>query len=153
MDVDLAVLYELKDGIVGVVQALGKLFGSLDAFPWIKLNRDDRTGATTGETLRTHYGIAVEKFKRLGVLVYVYKGASTLSEAENAVTTIRVPGLNPYVIRHEGDAHSSKSCAIALFTNNGTGFDVRMDVQPINGDQRQVDAYWGWGINWGYGSK
>jgi tellurite resistance protein TerA len=151
LDIDLATLYELKDGTVGVVQELGELYGSLDTFPWIKLSGDDRTGGITGETISMHYGIAVEKFKRLGVLLYIYEGVSTLSEAENAVTTIRVPGLEPYEIRHEGDAHNGQSCAVALFTNNGTGFDVHMDVQPIYGDQRLVDAYWGWGINWGLG--
>jgi tellurite resistance protein TerA len=57
VDVDLGVLYELKRGFnkKGVVQALGNSFGSLTSKPYIALDRDDRTGATSGETLRAHY--------------------------------------------------------------------------------------------------
>lgn len=53
VDLDLACLYELKNGSKGVVQALGNAFGSLNQPPYVLLDGDDRTGSvTTGENLR-----------------------------------------------------------------------------------------------------
>lgn len=153
VDVDIAMLYELMDGTKGIVQALGNSFGSLDGAPWFKLDRDDRTGVTTGETIRGNYGDVVRNVRRAGIIAYVYEGATSLAQAKNAVTRVRVPGQEPCEIRHEGNAHSTKFCAVALLTNTGSGIDVRMDVEPIHGNHRQVDAYWGWGLNWTTGRK
>ena len=44
VDLDLAGLYELKDGTKGVVQPLGNFFGDLNAAPYVKLSGDDRFG-------------------------------------------------------------------------------------------------------------
>ena len=53
IDLDLGCLFELKDGSIGAVQALGNAFGSLDRPPYVSLDGDDRTGAAAaGENLR-----------------------------------------------------------------------------------------------------
>ncbi|MCH5584455.1 hypothetical protein MK805_05670 [Shimazuella sp. AN120528] len=156
VDVDLGLLYELKDGTKGVVQALGNSFGRLDGPPWFKLNGDDQTGATSGEIISAFYSHAEEDVERAGVFAYVYRGAHSLKAAKNARTTIYVPGLEERVIWH--GEHNTRYCAIALLTNTGTGFDVRMDVKPISGGiirsgHRKIDRHWGWGMNWTPGRK
>lgn len=45
-DLDLACMYRLKDGRQGVIQALGNSFGVADQPPYIKLDKDDRSGAS-----------------------------------------------------------------------------------------------------------
>ena len=52
IDLDLGCLWELTTGHKGVVQALGNAFGDLDGPPFVKLDKDDRSGAATdGENL------------------------------------------------------------------------------------------------------
>ena len=70
IDLDLGCLFELKNGLKGAVQALGNSFGSLNQPPYISLDGDDRTGAsTTGETLRIN-GNKISEIKR--ILVYTF---------------------------------------------------------------------------------
>lgn len=52
IDLDLACMYRLKDGRQGVIQALGNSFGAADQPPYIKLDKDDRSGASAnGENM------------------------------------------------------------------------------------------------------
>lgn len=45
-------MYRLKDGRQGVIQALGNSFGAADQPPYIKLDKDDRSGASAnGENM------------------------------------------------------------------------------------------------------
>ena len=44
-DLDLGCMYETVSGLKGVIQPLGNSFGSQNAFPFILLDKDDRTGA------------------------------------------------------------------------------------------------------------
>ena len=72
IDLDLACLYELKDGSKGVVQALGKQFGSLNEKPYIALDGDDRSGASAnGENIRIN-GRMVSKIKRILIKIWIY---------------------------------------------------------------------------------
>src|SRR3546814_16132005 len=48
IDLDLGVLFELKNGDKGVIQALGNTFGRFNYDPWIKLDGDNRTGDALG---------------------------------------------------------------------------------------------------------
>ena len=64
-DLDLGCLYELNSGEKGCVQALGNAFGSLKDLPYIQLDHDDRTGASTGgENLRIN-GSRIKDIKRV----------------------------------------------------------------------------------------
>ncbi|WP_257016302.1 hypothetical protein [Streptomyces sp. Ag82_O1-15] len=52
-DLDLGCMVATSDGKGAAVQPLGGEFGNLDAWPYVGLDQDDRTGETSdGETLR-----------------------------------------------------------------------------------------------------
>lgn len=51
LDLDLGYMYELQNGQKGVIQAVGKSFGSKTQSPFIYLDKDDRTGVTEGENM------------------------------------------------------------------------------------------------------
>ena len=89
IDLDLGCLYEMKDGKKGCIQALGKHFGSMEKYPYILLDGDDRTGnIATGENLRIN-GNQISQFKRILVYTFIYDGIANWKRADGIVTIKR----------------------------------------------------------------
>lgn len=152
VDLDLACLYELKNGSKGVVQALGNAFGSLSQPPYVFLDGDDRTGTvTTGENLRIN-GTKVAEIERILIFAFIYKGVTNWSEADGIVTIKQSGG--PDIIVHMDEHNNHKGmCAIALFQNvNNETFSIERLVQYFSG-HREMDQAYGWGLRWVAGSK
>ncbi|MEK4191848.1 TerD family protein [Paenibacillus sp. FSL L8-0323] len=152
VDLDLACLYELKNGSKGVVQALGNAFGSLNQPPYVMLDGDDRTGSvTTGENLRIN-GIKISEIERILVFSFIYKGVTNWSEADGIVTIKQ--GGGPDIIVNLDEHNNRKGmCAIALFRNvSNETFSVERLVQYYSG-HREMDEAYGWGLRWVAGSK
>src|ERR1700749_3973585 len=51
VDLDLGCLYQFTDGQRGVIQAVGRRSGDYARAPYIRLDRDDRIGSSTGENI------------------------------------------------------------------------------------------------------
>ena len=152
VDLDLACLYELKNGNKGVVQALGDSFGSLNREPYIMLDGDDRTGAVnTGENIRIN-GSKVADIKRILVFTFIYKGVSNWSEADGIVTLKQNGGPDIVVKLDEFDS-KLPMCAIAMIENQGDEtFSIERIVRHFSG-HKDLDAAYGWGMRWVAGSK
>ncbi|MFF4749518.1 TerD family protein [Streptomyces sp. NPDC002514] len=157
LDLDLCALYELTDGRKGVVQALGNAFGSLDRPPYIHLDGDDRTGATTsGENLTVNLD-HTRDFRRILVFVTIYEGANSFADL-HATVTLRPQHGAPVEFSLDECTVPSPVCALALITNTGGDLVVRREAQylvPPRGvsPQRTVDRAYGWGMNWTPGRK
>lgn len=152
VDLDLACLYELKDGRKGVVQALGNAFGNLQQPPYVMLDGDDRTGSVkSGENLRIN-GSRVAEIKRVLIFAFIYKGVTHWSEADGVVTIHQ--GDGPDIIVNLDEHNNRKGmCAIALIQNVGDEtFSIERLVQYFSGHQDMDQAY-GWGLRWVAGSK
>ncbi|MCF8588990.1 TerD family protein [Gordonia liuliyuniae] len=152
VDLDLAAMYELADGSKGVVQALGNSFGDLDRPPFIFLDGDDRSGGSVGgENLHINLG-DVNRFRRVLIFAYIYEGAPNWSAANGVVTLM--PTSGPQVeVRLDSADDQSISCAIAMLTNVNGEMQVQREVRYIRGAQRDVDAAYGFGMNWTAGRK
>lgn len=152
VDLDLACLYELKNGSKGVVQALGNAFGSLNQPPYVMLDGDDRTGSvTTGENLRIN-GSKIADIERILIFSFIYKGVTHWSEADGVVTINQSGG--PDIIVNLDEHNNRKGmCAIALLRNvDNETFSVERLVQYYSG-HREIDEAYGWGLRWVAGSK
>ncbi|MDR1873606.1 MAG: TerD family protein [Synergistaceae bacterium] len=152
IDLDLACLYELRNGNKGVVQALGNAFGSLSAPPYIALDGDDRTGSSAaGETLRIN-GAKLSEIKRVLVFTFIYEGVANWREAD-AVVTLSTPNSPDIVVRLDEYGSSQPHCAIAMLENiNNETFSVEKLVQFYNGHEKLDNAY-NWGMRWTVGRK
>jgi tellurite resistance protein TerA len=155
VDLDLACLYEFTDGTKGVVQALGGAFtagvpSSRRAVIW--LDADDRSGtSTTGENLQVDLSQS-EHLKRVLVFAFIYQGAPNWAAA-NAVVTL-YPRSGPEVEIHLDEPDpTARTCAIAMLENVGGELVVRREVRYVQGTQSQLDAAYGWGMNWTAGRK
>ncbi|MBH0778596.1 TerD family protein [Nocardia bovistercoris] len=147
IDLDLGCLYELADGGKGVVQAIGKNFGTLDAAPHIRLDGDDRSGAdSAGETM--HIDLTrPELFKRVLIFAFIYDGVPNWAAADGVVTLF--PTQGPRVeVRLDSPVNDARSCAVALLENHGHGITVNREVNYINGTQRHIDQAYRWGMEW-----
>ena len=151
IDLDLACLYELKDGRAGAVQALGNLFGSLTNSPYVFLDGDDRSGSFEGgETLRVN-GKFLSRIQRILIFTFIYEGAARWEEA-NAVVTVNCPGSPELVIHMDDYATDKKTCAIALLENIGETFSVEKIVRFYH-DSQEMDEDFDWGLRWTVGRK
>lgn len=152
VDLDLACLYELKNGHKGVVQALGNAFGHFQQPPFVMLDGDDRTGSvTSGENLRIN-GSKVAEIERILIFAFIYKGVTHWSEADGVVTITQ--GGGPDIIVHLDEHNNRKGmCAIAMVQNVGNEtFSIERLVQYFSG-HREMDQAYGWGLQWVAGSK
>ncbi|MBL1080283.1 tellurium resistance protein [Nocardia sp. 2] len=152
VDLDLGCLYELADGSKGVIQALGNSFGALDRPPFVALDADDRTGATTGgENLHINLE-RPEVFRRILIFAMIYEGAPNWATLDGKVTMY--PSAGPRVeVCLDSPVDGARICAVALLTSTGQELSVRREVDYITGNQADLDRAYGWGMKWAAGSK
>lgn len=151
IDLDLACLFELKNGNIGAIQALGNHFGSLDYPPYIALDGDDRTGAVaSGETIRVN-GKFADKIRRILIYTFIYEGAANWEEARGVVT-VNCPGSPELIVKMDEYGSKKHTCAIALLENVGGTFSVEKVVEFFN-DSEQMDRAFDWGLRWTVGRK
>ena len=147
IDLDLGCLYELKNGSKGVIQALGKHFGSLKEEPYISLDGDDRTGSNTeGENLRVN-GDRIAEIKRVLIFTFIYEGAPNWRDTDGVVT-VKYPNAEDIIIKMDEYNSQQMMCAIALLENvNDETFSVQKLVQIFVGHEA-MDRAFGWNMTW-----
>ena len=151
IDLDLACLYELKNGELGAIQALGNHFGSLNYSPYIALDGDDRTGSVAGgETIRVN-GKFIDKIERILIFTFSYSGAANWAEAKGVVT-VKCPGSPELIVRMDDYGSNKPTCAIALLENVGGTFSVEKIVNFYY-DSQEMDEDFDWGLKWVSGRK
>lgn len=151
IDLDLGCLIELADGRKTAVQALGGTFGALDRAPWVKLDKDDRSGqASDGENLFIS-GDHAAQIARLAVFAFIYQGAPNWSTA-GGVVTIHQPQGAPITIALDDTRDGARMCAICIIEGGAGGYSVRREVQYVGG-HRELDGLFDWGMEWVRGSK
>jgi tellurite resistance protein TerA len=152
IDLDLGCLFELKDGSLGSVQALGNTFGSFDKPPYVYLDGDDRTGTnSSGENLFIN-GNKIKEIKRILVYTFIYEGARNWHEASGKVR-VNVPGQEEILINMDEYNNNYSMCALAMIENvNDSNFSVEKLVGFFDGHKSMDEAY-NWGLKWVAGRK
>jgi tellurite resistance protein TerA len=152
IDLDLGCLFELKDGRKGAVQALGNTFGNFDAPPFIKLDKDDRTGSSTdGENLFIN-GAKVAEVKRILVYTFIYEGVPNWSATDGIVTIKPQFGEN-ITIRLDEHDNSKIMCALVMIENvKNETFGIERQVRYFRGHE-EMDRAYNWNMSWQAGRK
>ena len=150
VDLDLGCLYQFTDGQRGVVQAAGQRNGDFARPPYIRLDRDDRTGSSTGENLfvnMDHSG----HFQRVLIFVLLAGGSDDLTKVGAALTLY--PTNGPALgLRLDGQGPAkAKSCAAVLIQRSGAEFALRTETKYFGGYQSDIDAAYSWGLHWAPG--
>ena len=141
-----ACLFELKDGTIGAIQALGNYFGEMNYPPYISLDSNGRTG----EIIRVN-GKFIDKICRILIYTFIYSGAANWEEAKGVVT-VNCPGSPELIVKMDEYGSKKHTCAIALLENVGETFSVERIVEFFD-DSEQMDRAFDWGLRWTVGSK
>ncbi|MGW5282076.1 tellurium resistance protein [Streptomyces collinus] len=155
-DLDLGCMVLTRSGKGTAVQPLGQEWGSLDAWPYVSIDQDDRTGETSdGETLRINLEKR-RKFRKLLVYVYIYEGAADFRTLGGVVTVGAPSGT--WRIHLDDSPAGTTACAIASLTPGRDTLDLRREVrwftaQPWLSNQQLIDQAYGFGFDWVPGSK
>jgi tellurite resistance protein TerA len=151
IDLDVGCLFEMEDGRIGVVQALGNAFGSYRYEPFIALMGDDRTGTSIdGEWLRIN-GVEWNQIRRILVFAFIYDGVPNW-KATDAVVTLSIPGQPPVEVRVSEEGGSKEHCAIALLENHNGSVRMSREVRFFHGHE-EMDRGYSWGLRWRSGRK
>ncbi|WP_296943934.1 TerD family protein [uncultured Massilia sp.] len=150
IDLDLGCLYELADGTPGVIQALGKRWGSFDQRPFIALDGDDRTGAAEGGENMLVNGDRFDEIRRILVFALIYEGVANWAQTDGVVT-IALPDQPTVEVRLDNGG-AQRICGIAMIENRGGQLQVTK-LTDYAGDQRDLDLKHGFGLRWKVGSK
>lgn len=151
VDLDLGCLVEMRNGAKGCIQALGNAFGALNQPPFVQLDADDRTGASTeGENLRVN-GRYWDELQRVLIYAFIYEGVPNWSST-NAVVTVRTPGQPEIEVHLDSHDDRRTCCAIVLLENQGGAIKVSKEVAYFP-SQLEMDQAYRWGLRWSAGSK
>lgn len=148
IDLDLGCMFLMNDGSKGAVQALGNLFGSKYTFPYIFLDKDDRSGsASDGENM---YIYRPDLIKKLIVFTFIYEGSSDFTDA-NAILTLK--GLNQEVtIKLDSPRPYLTFCAGALIENENGMIKIQK-IDEYMKNHLDCDKMFGFNFKWVAGSK
>lgn len=155
VDLDLGCLYQFTDGQRGTVQAAGARHGDFARPPYVRLDRDDRTGSSTGENLFINMDHSAH-FQRLLIFVLLAGGSDDLTRVGAAVTLYPTSGP---ALELRLDAPSpggtnggrAKSCAAVLIQRAGTEFMLKTEGKFFPGYQSEIDKAYAWGLHWAPG--
>lgn len=148
LDLDLGCMFEMADGSKGVIQALGRSFGSKNAYPFIHLDKDDRSGASSeGENL---YIFRPDLLRRAAIFAFIYEGKS---DFQNAGAILVLKGMNNEITVKLDSPKPYLQFCVGLYIENRNG-DI--SIQKVNEyvmDHRECDALFGFNFRWSAGSK
>ncbi|MES2922738.1 MAG: TerD family protein [Verrucomicrobiota bacterium] len=148
-DLDLGCMFLSRDGKKGVIQALGKNFGSRNGEPYIFLDKDDRSGAASdGENL---YVCRPDLVEKVLVFAFIYEGAANFSTV-NARLILHEKDGSETLIRLDAPGPGATFCAICLITRTPSGIDVIKEARYFPGHPH-ADQHYGFGFNWTKGAK
>jgi len=151
IDLDLGCLLELSDGQTGVVQALGRVFGSYHNPPFVELSGDDRTGdISAGETMRIN-GKEWPYIKRIAIFANIYEGVPNWSQTDGVVT-VTMPDQPPIEVRMTEGRNEKRLCGVVLLENDRGAIKVTRIVDYFR-DQSELDRAFGFGLRWTSGRK
>lgn len=151
LDLDLGVLFELRDGSKGCIQALGQSFGYYDIAPYIELSGDDRTGAiAAGETIRIN-GRYFDEIVRIGVFALIYDGAPNWQQTDGVVR-MKIPGQPEVEVRMDEGRNDRRLCGISVVDNVNGEMKINRHMQYYPSQKEFADNI-GIRLRWVAGSK
>lgn len=148
-DLDLGCMYQMKDGSKGVIQPLGNRFGSRTAAPFIYLDKDDRSGASSdGENL---YVLRPDLIHRVMVFAMIYEGANDFGSVGGRMTLKDQSGAETEIYLNNPSSNRT-FCSVCLIEEASGELTITKEERYFSGHS-DADNYYRFGFRWTAGSK
>jgi tellurite resistance protein TerA len=149
VDLDLGCMFELEDGLKGVIQPLGNQFGSKAGAPWIHLDKDDRSGAASdGENMVIY---RPDLIRRVMVFALIYEGTANFATVNGRLLMKDHLG-NEITIHLNNPDSTRRFCSIAVITKRGDSVEISKEERYYRG-HAEADGYYQFGFRWVAGQK
>lgn len=147
-DLDLGCMFRMANGDKGVIQPLGERFGSRHAPPYIYLDKDDRTGASSdGENL---YVLRPDLIEKLMIFALIYEGTANFATVKGRLTIKNGP-QEIFIPLNSPDPRLT-FCAICVIEKKGDTVEITKEERYLM-DHEDADKQFGFGFRWVAGSK
>lgn len=148
-DLDLGCMFRMTDGQQAVIQPLGGYFGARDAYPFIFLDKDDRSGAAQdGENL---YIYRPDLVSFAMIFAFIYQGAQDFREVGGRLRVKDQLGTEIFVNLNNPDQLRT-FCAICTIQNTGSAVSItKQELYFTN--HKEADQHFGFGFRWEAGQK
>ena len=124
IDLDLVCMYRFKDGKKGVIQALGKRFGNKDDYPYIYLDKDDRTGSSKdGENL---YIFKPELLDFAIICAEIYSGAYNWNQTD-AKIILKKENFPDIEVNLSDSNNKNRICVFVSISQNGDNIIINKE--------------------------
>lgn len=148
-DLDLGCFYEMQDGTKGVIQPLGKAFGSKTSAPYIFLDKDDRNGSSQdGENMHVY---KPELVKRILFFGLIYSGAPDFNTVGGRMA-FSISNGEEVTLALDNAGANKPFCAAALIENRDGALSIQKEARYFKG-HADADRHYGFGFRWVAGSK
>ncbi|MBL1079639.1 TerD domain-containing protein [Nocardia sp. 2] len=152
IDLDLCCFYELANGAIGSVRALDRRFGDLHNPPFIRLDQDDRTGASAnGENIDINLDFT-QFFRRILIFTSLYDGARDFRGVQATATLYPVNSI-PIEMTLDGCVDDSRDAVLAMIENVNGEMVVRREctfIRPPHGQPgggvSEINRIYNWGF-------
>ncbi len=149
-DLDLGCMFEMMDGNKGVLQALGNKMGRKGDYPFIYVDKDDRSGASAnGENLFIE---RPDLIKRVMIFAYIYEGAKAGFQGVEGRMSMTDPAGNEIKLALNNPDSRLTFCCVALVQQVNGEVSIRKDENYFQ-HHGQADEHYGFGFRWSAGSK
>lgn len=149
VDLDLGCMFEMTNGDKGCIQPLGGYFGDQWDSPYIKLDKDDRSGsAADGENMRIY---RPELIKRVLIFAMIYEGATNFTTVNGRVTVKDQLG-SEILVRCDAPAPQRTFCAVCMITRAEGGISITKEERYFK-HAEECDGHYYFGFSWRAGSK
>jgi tellurite resistance protein TerA len=149
-DLDLGCMFELEDGNKGVFQALGRNMGQKGQYPFIYIDKDDRSGAAVnGENL---YIERPDLIKRVLIFTFIYEGARNGFQEVEGRMKMTDPAGNEITLALNNPDSKRTFCAVAMIQKIGSEISISKEELYYE-HHGQADGHFGFGFRWSAGSK
>lgn len=151
IDLDIAAFVRLKNGAIGVAEALSHLLGNYDKPPYLLLPEDLREGNDEdGEWLFIN-GSHWQDIDEVLIYSFIYAGTDNW-QGTNASVTLYVPDQPPITSTlTDGDQRNNVAAIARLKNVDGNIHVERLD--RFFPDRESLDKHYGWGFKWTPGAS
>lgn len=139
----------MVDGSKGVIQPLGKKFGSKNSFPYIFLDKDDRTGAAVnGENI---YIFKPDLIKRVMFFAFIYQGTHDFKSVQGRIL-FKISNGEEVSLEFDNPHSNRRFCAAAMIKTIGSEVVISKEEKYFTHHEEASKNY-RFGIKWTAGSK